>query len=138
MQSSTNGGWVDWQPQGGGGKFDKYQNQLVIIVSRTEGQRVGNRVTKFSARVYLTDATMKALGNPNYVKISTRGSNVGIMATSEDDPRKYVVGLKQNNSTPFISATSFVKAHNIAQGAYNAHLETGVIVFDTREVPSKI
>lgn len=129
-------GWETFTPQGPHGKFSMYMNQLVALVIVTTSQK---NKAKRNGKIYLTDAVMKALGYPKYIRTLVRGEEIGLMAVNTED-RAYAVQNKEGtkNATPFITCTSFINQNNIAGGAYNLHEETGILVFSKLSRPSRI
>jgi hypothetical protein len=145
--NQTKQGQANWQifvPQGSKGKYQKYANRLVVIVSITEDKK-GNIS---HGRLYFTDAIDNILQHPDFVKLGMRGSNVGIIPMEQDDGECYVVARKgigkkrtkdeaEQTGMAFVSINAFAKYYNMKPGVYEAHSETGVIVFDTQSMPSR-
>lgn len=125
-------GWQVFAPQGPSSKYEKYQDQIVVIVS------VGNKKTSKYA-VYLTRKVMQLLDQPKYVQVLTRGQNIGLMK-SETKDNAYTVARaskkEEGSGNPFLSLHALSKAYDLASGVYDAHWENGVVVFDTRSKPS--
>lgn len=130
-----NGGWTTFEPQHSPSKYLKYKTRLVIIIAKGK-----------TKSVILTDEFLKKLGNHDYVKVMTRGSNIGFMGVDSADGA-YKIGYStseedkkaNNRGTAFLNLIALVKEYNLIPGVYDAHVEAGgVIVFDTQSAPSKI
>lgn len=135
--ANATAGWTTFAPQSSKGKYEKYTNRVCIIISITYGKK--NEIT--SARLYLTGAVDKLLQMPTSIRLMTRGSNVGLMSVSDDDGESYTVSRKKENKDEqigmaFLNVTAFAKFCNLKPGVYEAHPETGVVVFDTQSMPS--
>jgi hypothetical protein len=119
-------GWTDEDPRGpgAGGRYGAYNNQFVVIFSNTK--------SKF---IYLPRAVLEALGNPTYIKVRSRGSNIGFFKWETTDGA-FKVQRSHKGMIPYISLTALVKRWNIKPGVYEAHIESGGVVFDTRQQPS--
>ena len=92
--------------------------------------------------VYLPSVVMNALGKPNSIDIFTRGSNIGLFPSSNGGgyrvtQQKDFNGNHHRTTLPYISLSALVKQWNIKPGVYEAHIEDGGVVFDTRQSPSK-
>lgn len=134
------GNWQIFVPQSSKGKYEKYNNQICMIVSITYTGKRQDEIK--AARLYLTDAVDKILGRPDFIKIGTRGSNVGIIPLMTDDGECYAVmkkrdGKEEQIGMSFVNINAFAKLCNLKPGVYEAHSEAGVIVFDTQAMPSR-
>jgi hypothetical protein len=125
MNESING-WTDVTPASGGSRYNAYNNRLVVIFSDTK--------QKF---VYMPRVVIEALGNPEYIKVRARGSNIGLFK-SEVPGKAFKVQRSHKGMVPYISLTALVKKWNIRAGVYEAHIESGGVVFDTQQMPSGI
>jgi hypothetical protein len=125
-QDAVVNGWVDIRPESGGSRYNAYNNQLVVIFSDTK-----------QMYVYLPRVVMEALGNPEYIKVRARGSNIGFFKWETAD-KAFKVQRSHKGMVPYVSLTSLIKKWNIKPGAYEAHIESGGIVFDTQQLPSKV
>jgi hypothetical protein len=70
----------------------------------------------------------------------TRGSNVGLMGVKDDSTDAYSVTKSSSGSDEsirYLNTSAFISQYNIAGGVYAAHLESGVVVFDTQSMPSR-
>ncbi len=128
-------GWNVFIPQKAGGKFQAYQNQLVIIVP-------GVRTKKGKHAIYLTDEVMKRLQHPSFVQIMTRGQVIGIMKSATKENAYTVArtakGDDGSNGSYFLNVSAFLKAINLKAGVYTAQWENGVLTIDTLQTPSVI
>src|SRR5688572_32562519 len=133
------GSYNIFAPQNAKGKYNKYANQLVAIVSITHDKKGGIS----HAKLYFTAEADKVLGFPKYVKLGEAGSNVGIIPMDEDDGEVYVVNRKKSDNgevsgMAFVNIDAFAKYLNLDEGVYNAHKEPGgVIEFNHRSKPSR-
>lgn len=136
---NNNNNWEEWKPQGPAGKFDKYKTQIVVIVG------VAKNTSKTSkGRIYLTDAVLKFLGNPTHIAIKTRGPNIAL-TSSNTSVGAYAIAKRQDsikNATPFISCGAFIEQYkhesfHLVQGIYSAHIDSGMVIFDMQQTPSK-
>lgn len=122
--------FTEWVPQGPSGKYDKYQNQCVVIVARGQGK-------KAKGRIYLTKKVLSLLNNPKFVGLATRGQNTFLTAKNEKDQNKYAVIKGEKSATPHIGAHSYIDAFGIRPGVYNAVFDAGMIMFDRLSHPSE-
>lgn len=128
-------GWNEWVPQGPSGKFEKYATRVVVIVGVSKSK-------SSKGRIYLTDAVLKYLGNPKFVKILTRGNNIALMSHNTNSGAYAVSKKTVKGATPFLSCGAFIdqfkhEGHTLIQGVYEAHVETGKVVFDVLQSPSR-
>lgn len=133
------GNYEIFAPQGAHGKYHKYANQIVVIVSATWGK---NGKGMKSAKLYLTKAVDKLMNHPKFIKLGQSGSNVGLIPCDEDDGQVYVVSRKKSQGEitgmPFININAFAKYLDLEEGVYSAHLEPGgVIEFNRKSKPSR-
>lgn len=127
------GGWEVFTPRSGTGRFEKYNTQMVVIVSIGKNSK-GNKL-------YLSDKTYQSLGKPEWVRIAWRGTSVGIVPVEKRDPHCYRVAVSSDaegkpSGMHFINAQAFIREYHIKEGAFDAHSENGVLVFDTKSTPS--
>ena len=133
------GNYEIFPPQSSKGKYNKYANQIVVIVSIT--YKKGNSTIK-AAKLYLTEEVEKIMGHPKFIKLGISGSNVGLIPIDEDDGEAYVVNRKEidgsQSGMPFVNINAFAKYIDLEEGVYSAHREPGnVIEFNRRSKPSK-
>lgn len=130
-----NGGWVVFEPQHISSKFDKYDSLLCVIVVYGKGKHR-------HARMHLPEETMKKLGQPKFVRVMRRGTNIGLIAVPEKDRAYNVMRTKTENNKPFgrafLNLTAFFKEQPLREGVYDANMNGGVLVIDTLQEPSKI
>lgn len=121
-------GWKKWEKKSGGARYAAYESRMVVIIS--DGK---------TAYVYLPTPVLKALGNPEYIDIFTRGSNIALFKGDATSKGYKVVRWEKNKTTsfPYISLAALVKLWNISPGVYDAHVEDDHVVFDTQQKPSK-
>jgi hypothetical protein len=136
MNANENGngsGWNVEKPGGKNGRFAKYSNRIVVIVSDSKARYT-----------YLPRAVMEALGNPQAVQIMSRGSNLGLFGAAYESGENFKVQRDSKDSgasgmMPYISPSGLIKKWNIQPGVYEAHIEAGgVVVFDTRQKPAML
>lgn len=136
MNSAT---WDIFVPQTQKGMYNKYSNQLVVILSVTHDKRDNIK----SARLYLTSEADKKLAHPEFSMIGVSGSNVGIIPISTNSEGKaYSVTRKHEKNDkqvgmPFINVTAFAKAQRLRPGVYSAWMDNGVLCFNMMSAPSK-
>lgn len=128
-------GWQDWHPQGPAGKFEKYANRIVVIVGLSK-----SKTTK--GRIYLTEAVLKYLGHPKFIKLMTRGNNIALTSHNTNEGAYAVSKKSLKGATPFISCGAFIdqfkhEGHTLIQGVYEAHVEAGKVIFDVAQSPSR-
>lgn len=134
------GNYEIFAPQSAKGKYNKYANQLVAIVSIT--YKKGSGVIK-GAKLYLTEAVDKEMGYPKFLKLGTSGSNVGLIPCDVDDGEVYVVTRKKDDNSDnvgmaFVNINAFAKYLDLEEGIYSAHKEPGgVIEFNRKSKPSR-
>lgn len=118
-----NNGWSEFTKTSRDGYLEKYRNQIVIVVGKGKNKNI-----------YITDAVWETLGKSEYIKVLTRGSNIAFVKCDND------VGFKvqhnHNSSLVHISGVSLCNAYQLKSGAYDAHIETGKVVFDARQSPA--
>jgi hypothetical protein len=122
--------FTEWTPKGPSGKYEKYDNQCVVIISRGHGK-------KAKGKIYLTKKVLSILGHPKFVGIATRGNNTFIMAKNEKDANKYAVMKPDSAATAFCAPHSYIDAFGIREGVYNAVIDNGMIMFDRLSHPSE-
>lgn len=133
------GNYKIFVPQNAKGKYQKYANEVVVIVSITRDKRGGIQ----HAKIYLTAAVDKIMDRPKFVKLGESGSNIGIIPVEENDGEVYVVARKQaedgaSAGMPSINCDAFAKFYELDEGVYSAHKEPGgVIEFNRKSKPSR-
>lgn len=135
-QPSSN--WDIFVNQSQKGKYTKYANQLVAIVSISYDKRDNIK----DARLYFTKLVDEKLNCPNFVMIGTSGSNVGVIPAEDNENGKaYTVNRKKINSDQsgmaFVIFTAYAKLKQLKPGVYTAWLDTGVLCFNMQSAPSK-
>ena len=133
MTSSTNG-WETFVPQGPSSKFEKYDTLICVIISGGSGRKGGGE------RLTLTSAVDKALGHPKFIRIMTRGQNIGFVKVELPDDAYTVMQAKTDGKETgrrFLNITALVKKYHLARGVYDAHIDNGILVFDTKSEPSQ-
>jgi hypothetical protein len=134
------GNYEIFTPQSTKGKYHKYQTEIVMIVSITY-DRTGKKIK--SAKFYLTNAVLKALGkDTNFVKLGVSGSQVAVIPMDKDDGECYVINRKfvkgEETGMPHINVNALAKYLHLEEGVYTAHLEPGgVVEFNRKSEPSR-
>lgn len=124
-------GWIRIPKQSRRTRFEKYQNQLAVLISNT----------KSGARVYLTDKVMETLGHPTYVAVNRRkGSSTlalePVQGEGDEGYRVITTKLKGFTVTPYITVNQIAKSYDLKTGAYEAFERNGMVVFDSADEPS--
>lgn len=125
----TRNGWMKWEKRNGGNRYSAYDTKIVVIVS------IGK-----TPYFYLPKAVMESLQSPERVEVFTRGSNVGLFPSENGMGYRVCRSTTRkdgSSQTPYVSLTALAKQWNIQSGVYEAHVEDGGVVFDTRQTPSK-
>lgn len=127
------GEWVIYPKQSRGSSYARYKNQMKVIVPRQ----------KNLGYLYLTDAVLKALGNPTHVLLATNPSFpnfIGILASNAGNSDAYMVTKKQNTALPMVTASAFLKEnieHRPYAVCFDAELDaTGAMVWFNKTNPS--
>lgn len=123
MDKKDSNGWAKFEKRAKTGYLEKYKDRIAVIVAKGK-----------PSVLYLPKAVLEAMGNPEYVEILTRGSNAAIMGGKKEDE-----GFKvQNHQTycSYIACKSFLVQFGLKAGAYEAHIETGKVVFDMEQKPA--
>lgn len=122
MNNISTNGWSSWDNRRFS-SMEKYANQIVVVVSRGSKRHL-----------YLSNKVMELLNNPGFIQIFVRGNNVGL-AFSEAG-----IGYKVDteNVLASIFPSSLLKHFNLASGAYTAHFENDMIIFDIEQTPAKV
>lgn len=123
MTASDTNNWVEFQNQRET-YLKKYINQLVVILSKGKHKSF-----------YLTNRVMEILGNPDRIKIMTRGNNVAFVGTKTGG---YAVTHNDKATLPHIVATAFSKEFGLVPGAYSALEDGNMVVFDVKQSPSRL
>jgi len=109
---------------GTGSIYDKYASLLVIVVSQSK-----------SGYAYLMPNVCKALNEPHFIKIFSRGTNLALSASSDGG---YTVQKGKGDKYKKVQLKKIVKMFDLKPGAYQCHIENeSMIVFDSAEIPSK-
>lgn len=126
----TRNGWMKFEKKAGGNKYSAYDTKIVVIVSPGK-----------TPYFYLPKSVMETLQNAESVDVYTRGSNIGLFPSENGTGyrvcRNPTSGKDRSSQTPYVSLTALAKQWNIQAGVYEAHVEDGGVVFDTRQTPSK-
>jgi hypothetical protein len=120
-------GWTKFAKRAGGSYYNKYKNRIVVIVPDEKHQD----------HVVVTAACYEALGKPKKIDKLTRGTNVAFVGSDSG----YVVSSIREQADPnqyYVSLGRWRKEWKIRSGVYDAHIESGMIVFDTAQTPAKI
>jgi hypothetical protein len=123
-----NNGWIKIERQNGrAGAYDKYRNQIVVIVPKEK-----NPIT-----LAVSMACYEALGKPKRVDLFQRGTNIAL-CPSEDGFRVFNRLNKSldNLNAMYVSVQAWRKKTLLRPGVYQAHIENGMIVFDTAQMPT--
>lgn len=130
--NAKNGTWTKvGKGSGRRGIYDSYKNQIMIIIPRE----------KNPDHLLLSPACFEALGKPDSVDLFTSGTNVGIAAASNGSGFKVSVPFSKKDgeiSMYYTSPTRWRRQTKLRPGAYDAHIENGMIVFNTAQVPSEL
>jgi hypothetical protein len=119
-------GWNIFEPSKGGSRFERYRNQMVVMLTEAKNNYL-----------YISHAVFDAMGKPERIQVMTRGSNVGLTAAA--DGGGYKTQQHHEGDTPYISLTKFRKAFPFQPGVYDVHMEAGgVAVFDSQGTPSAL
>jgi hypothetical protein len=134
----NNGSYEIFVPQTAKGKYQKYANQIVAIVTVTRNKK--GDITH--AKLYLTDKVDEAMNRPFFAKLGISGSNIGVIPVEENDGECYVVNRRHHKDVvsgmPFLNINAFAKYIDLEEGVYLAHKEPGgVIEFNRKSKPSK-
>lgn len=127
----SSNGWETFSPQGPTSKFDKYDTELRVIVSGGKKKQV----------IRLTKLGMKELGQPKFVRVLTRGQNIGFMGVDKQEDAYTVMYPKkdgESHGSPFLNVQALINAYKLDNGVYDAHMESGVLVFDARSRPARL
>jgi hypothetical protein len=124
----SNNGWSKWvKISRGGSVYAKYKSRIVVIVPDEKNRD----------HVVLTAACFEALGKPKKIDVLLRGTNVAFVSSDNG----YAVTSIREQANPnqhYVSLGRWRKEGNIKSGVYEAHIENGMIVFDTAQTPAKI
>ena len=105
-------------------KMDKYDNQFVVVIS--SGKR--------NKYLYLMPKIQEALKNPEKIMFMSRGSNIAMVGTAGD--YGYKVQTSKGGHYPYVQIMKIIDTFNLKPGAYSAHVENDMIVFDSADTPS--
>lgn len=119
-------GWKIYEKKNGNGSYAKYDNQMVVIVSK-------GKKHKF---LYIPAKVYAALGKPVRIMVLTRGSNIALCGTQETSG--YAVQRNDDGAMAHIQISSFIRDNNLRSGAYTVHMENSMAVFDSADTPSQL
>jgi hypothetical protein len=129
MNANNHNGWTEIVRHGRGSTYAKYKDRIVIVIPREKNQD----------HLLITPAGYEALGKPEAVKLFQRGTNIGICADGTGEGYKISVPFKKKDdeiSMYYTSPTSWRKTSGVRPGVYEAHIENGMIVFDSAQTPA--
>lgn len=131
----NNNGWVKIAPASPGTRFSKYDNQIVILISHGHGKK------NSAYKMYLPEAVFNALGNPKFLDILERGSNVGLCSAEyEGRGISFAVSQSMHDDKPtgmrFLNCHAYIHRKGIKEGVYTAYKQDGMVIFDTFQKPS--
>lgn len=115
------------------GKFDKYQNQICMIVSGGRKNHVMN----------LTEAVFQALKRPKFIRIGKAGSVIYLVAAETSEGAYAVMQPKDDKHEPrgtrFLNVNALIREWEIHSGKYDANIEEeGMVSFNKEQKASDI
>jgi hypothetical protein len=133
MNTNNNGsGWTVIPPRSNrGGVYGKYKDRIVIVIPEEKNKD----------HLLITPAGYEALGKPDKVQLMQRGTNIAICDAGEAKGFKVSVPFHRTDdevSMYYVSPSYWRRNSGIRPGVYEAHIENGMIVFDSAQMPSAI
>jgi len=133
-------GWQVFEPRGVGNyKYNKYDNQVKVIVAEGIGKQEGHS----NGTVYLSKKALEELGNPEWIQIMFSGSEMGFTPGEHGNAYKLTLPSGKNGSgRPFLNLNAAVRSRRIRPGVYDAHVEINglvkIVVFNMNSAPSNV